>query len=88
MKFEVVLSRQARRCLQRCDSETQRRLAELIDTIADDPYSSPTSKPLAGPGGFRSARMGNLRVIFVVDRGRVLVLVQRIAPRGQVYRDL
>ncbi|MBA4180814.1 MAG: hypothetical protein C0506_09520 [Anaerolinea sp.] len=32
--------------------------------------------------------MGDLRVIFVVDRGRVLVLVQRIAPRGQVYRDL
>ena len=46
------------------------------------------SKLLKGPGGFRSARVGGLRMIFVVVQTELLITIERTGPRGQVYRDL
>ena len=48
----------------------------------------PHTKPLAGPGAHRSARVGALRIVFTVDRDRRFVDVSDIGPRGQIYRGL
>ena len=55
-----------------------------LDALAEHPTEA-GSKPLQGYQG-RAARIGGLRLIYRFDDTRLYVL--RIAPRGQVYRNL
>ena len=88
MKYRVSLSSAATQYLRRADRPTQERITRKIELIRGDPLDSRYSKPLAGLGEFRSARVGGLRLIFVVLVEESHISIERIAPRGQVYRDL
>ena len=70
------------------DSNARRRLDERLDQIVRDPFDPRFSKPLTGIGGARSSRVGGLRIIYFVRQAELLVLVQEIGARGQVYRKL
>ena len=63
------------------------RVVGRLDQVAEDPFG-PHTKPLAGPGGRRSARVDALRIVFTVDRDQHLVDVSYLGPRGQIYRRL
>lgn len=84
MALEVVLDHEAARYFERLDRTTQERIASKLDALAEHPAEA-GSKPLHGYQG-RAARIGGLRIIYRFDDTRVYVL--RIAPRGQVYRNL
>ena len=87
MRFDVRLSRSADRYLDRLPREVQRRIVARLDQVAEDPFG-PHTKPLAGPGDRRAARVGALRIVFTVDRDQHLVDVSDVGPRGQIYRRL
>ena len=87
MTFDVQLSRAAERYLERLPRDVQRRVVSRLDQIGDDPIGAHT-KPLAGPGGRRAARVGGLRIVFTVDGDRHVVEVSDIGPRGEIYRQL
>ena len=88
MKYTVSLSSEVTRYLRRMDGRTQPRIAGKIETLRTYPFDPRFSKLLKGPGGFRSARVGGLRMIFVVVQTELLITIERTGPRGQVYRDL
>ena len=62
-------------------------MAQALRKIAESPYGHGT-KPLTNAGGFRAARVGSWRLIYLVDEENNVVRVETIGPRGQVYRDL
>jgi mRNA interferase RelE/StbE len=68
-----------------------RRLARLIlrriEALAADPRP-PHSRQLAGHDHLRRIRSGDYRILYEVSGTRLLVLVVRVAPRGDVYRRL
>lgn len=84
MALTIVLDREAARYFERLDPITQERIASKLDALAEHPTEA-GSKPLHGYPA-RAARVGGLRVVYRFDDVRLYVL--RIAPRGQVYRDL
>ena len=49
-----------------------------------DPFGAANVKQLVGQPGYR-LRVGDWRVIYEVEQGRLLVRVLRIAPRGGAY---
>jgi mRNA interferase RelE/StbE len=58
-----------------------------VELICEDPFNGNVSKPLQGRlDGTRSSRVGELRIIFEVVQGELLVSVVKIGPRGDVYR--
>jgi len=62
-------------------------LHQLIDELGEAEADElleygPHTKPLAGPGSRRAARVGALRIVFIVDRDRHIVDVSDIGPRG------
>ncbi len=59
-----------------------------IDEIAASPFSGAISKPLHEAGGLRSARVGDLRIVYEVDEAVRVVEIVEIGPRGDVYRSL
>jgi len=60
-------------------------IREKLGQVATDPFASiPNAKKLQGRTGYR-LRVGDWRVIYEINKDEVLILVLKIAPRGEVY---
>ena len=88
MTFRLRLSRDALRYLQRLDAPSQERITQRIDRLLDDPFAPQFGKPLRGQTDLWAARVGGWRLLYSVDQQSQTVTVERIARRGQVYRNL
>ena len=88
MAFRLRLSREALRYLQRLDSSSQERITRRIEQLPEDPVASQHAKPLSGPSGLWGSRVGGWRLVYAIDRQTQTVTMERIAPRGQAYRNL
>ncbi len=58
-----------------------------FELLCSDPFNSSYSKRLQG-SELRSSRVGELRIVYAVYEDEILVFIERIGPRGQVYRGL
>lgn len=66
--------------------DVQRRFTARFDELKDNPYATGVSKVLRGHAATRAARVGDYRILFDVIEDERLIVVLRVAPRGQVYR--
>ena len=66
------------------DMRLARRIREAIEALADDPRP-PGCRKLEGREIEWRVRVGTWRVIYQIEEDRVVVLVVRVAPRGEVY---
>lgn len=84
--WHVELGRQPRRVIKRLPSDLVRRLYREFDRLAHNPRHSDT-RPVEGTRYWRS-RVGDWRIVYSIEDNLLLVLVVRIGPRGEVYRNL
>ncbi len=84
MPYQVEFTPAARRQFRKLPSEAQRRLAPVIDALADDPRPA-GSKKLAGPADLWRVRAGDFRVIYTIADEQLVVLVVRLGHRREVY---
>jgi mRNA interferase RelE/StbE len=65
---------------------TANLIREKLTQITNDPFASiPNAKKLQGRPGYR-LRIGDWRVIYEINKDQVVIIVMKIAPRGEVYR--
>ncbi len=65
---------------------TAQLIRQKLELLALDPFApNPNVTRLQGRPGYR-LRVGDSRIIYDVEDGRLIILVLRIAPRGGVYR--
>ncbi len=84
--FEVVFKKRAAKVLSRMSSADRQRIHRALRLLASDPDNTALdTKGLQGRDGFR-LRIGDWRVLYELDRGRILILVLQIGPRGDVYK--
>lgn len=83
--YQVEYTREAFKTLRALPRNVASLIRGKIDLLATDPFASPNVKKLAGRTGFR-LRVGDWRVIYEVEGDRLIVLVMKIAPRGEVYK--
>ena len=85
MKYAVLLEKSAARFLLRLrDAKLKSRLDEAIESLADDPRPSGCRK-LAGTTDRYRVRVGDYRIVYRIDDGKVVVLVLLIGHRREVY---
>lgn len=85
MKYAVALERAAARFLLRLkDAKLKKRLDDAIEVLSDDPRP-PACRKLAGTSDRYRIRVGDYRIIYRVDDGKVTVLVLVIGHRREVY---
>ena len=82
--YSVSLSRPAQKYFERSDAPTRGRLRQKFEKLKADPFDPLNSKPLQGRNDQRSARVGDLRILFRVEGHEVIVA--DIGPRGEIYR--
>jgi mRNA interferase RelE/StbE len=77
---------QAARALQRMPRNTAHIIRTKMAQIAADPHAPhPNASRLRGRPGFR-LRVGDWRVIYAIYDDELMIMVMKIAPRGEVYR--
>jgi mRNA interferase RelE/StbE len=79
--MNVQYSKKAANILDRLDASTKKRIREAIASLPDGDI-----KQLTGRTSVYRLRVGDWRVLFSYPNGDT-VLVEKIAPRGQVYRE-
>jgi mRNA interferase RelE/StbE len=84
--YKITYTTQAAKSLLKMPRNTAKLVREKLEQVAADPFATiPNAKKLQGRPGYR-LRIGDWRVIYEINKGEVVIIVLKIAPRGEVYR--
>jgi len=84
--YRIVFTKQATRSLHKMPRNMARLIREKLDQLAQEPYTrNPNLTKLQGRSGYR-LRVGDWRVIYELEDERLVILVLKVGPRGEVYR--
>ncbi|MBI3616018.1 MAG: type II toxin-antitoxin system RelE/ParE family toxin [Candidatus Omnitrophica bacterium] len=85
--YKLEFTGQAEKALARIarsEPAIYRRVSQALDDLGRDPYQG---KPLKGElRGHYSYRVGSYRIVYVIQRDRLLVIVIDIGHRRDIYR--
>lgn len=82
----ILFTKQAQRSLQKLPKDLSTAIRSKLELIAEDPYAQHRNVTrLQNRAGYR-LRVGNWRVIYEIRNEELVILVLKIAPRGEVYR--
>lgn len=86
MPYTVEILKRAEKFLRSVkDARLYRRLRETIDSLGGDPHP-PGSKKLVGALDLYRVRVGDHRIIYQIDDGKLTVLMIEIGHRREIYR--
>ena len=85
--YKVHYQKQAARKLTRMPRNLAQQISYKVELIAKSPYSHHTNvTKLKGRKNSFRLRLGNWRVVYIVDYETKVLLVAKIHQRGQVYK--
>jgi len=83
--YRIEFTRSAERDLRRLDRTMVPRVVAAIDALAEEPRPSGVKKLVGSEHTYR-IRVGDYRVVYSIEDRLLVVLVERIRHRGDVYR--
>ena len=84
--YSVEYSKEARKALKGLPRNVAKLLLEKIEVLAADPCAPNNNlRKLTNHPGYR-LRVGDWRVVYLLQEERLVIAVVRIAPRGEVYK--
>lgn len=83
--YSVEYTREARKALKAMPRNASVLVMSKIEVLAADPARAQNVKKLVGRPGYR-LRVGDWRVIYTLDAGRLIVCVLDIGARGGIYQ--
>jgi mRNA interferase RelE/StbE len=87
MAYRIEFRPAALRAMRRLPKPFKARLLTAIAALADAPRP-PGSVQLQGPDGFYRVRVGDYRIVYLIEDRVLLICVVRVAHRKDVYRGL
>ena len=82
--YEVVLSRDAARTLERLTPAMRARIFKALERVRANPLKE---KRLRGElEGLFSVRIGEMRAVYEVNSDQKIMVVHAIGPRGDIYK--
>ena len=84
-RYRIEFAPSARRAFLSLDKAAQKRLRPHIESLAGDPRPA-GAKALTGRRGQLRLRVGDYRIVYVIEDDVLLVLVVRVGHRKDVYR--
>ena len=83
MSYRIAIANSARKELERIPPEQQRRIADAIDQLRDNPRHRGIKKLHGRHGDTFRVRAGNFRILFEIEGETVAIL--KIADRKDAY---
>ena len=85
MHYEIEIKASAIRELEHLPKIIARRVSRAIDSLSSNPLP-PGCQKLKGEEGLYRIRVGDYRIVYMINSGRLLIPVMRVAHRKDVYR--
>ncbi len=86
-QWDIVLTREAEKSLRRLPRTLLQRIDRVLAQLSENPTPLDCKRLTGYPNLYR-VRVGGGRIVYTLEHDRLVVLVIRIAPRGEVYRNL
>ena len=87
MPYEIELSSQARKTFDRVDRPTRVRFLRAMADLRVNPHSGPNITQLSNHHeGTHRYRVGGWRLIYRIEANRLIVVIEKIGPRGDTYK--
>jgi mRNA interferase RelE/StbE len=86
--YEIEWATPALRELRKPDKQTARRVLRAVTDLAVDPRPPGVRALVGQPAGTTRLRVGDFRVVYVIEDEEIRILVVRVAHRREVYRGL
>ena len=86
MSYQVILSQETRKNLDRMDRATFTRIQQRLHELREAPRDPRISKMLKRLEGMRSSRVGDWRILYTVQNETKTIFIVAIRPRGEAYR--
>jgi mRNA-degrading endonuclease RelE of RelBE toxin-antitoxin system len=86
MSYGLELSHQAKKALKLLDKATIKRLEQRFMELSQTPCDFRLSKPLEMGEGEWTSRVGNWRIIYLVNEVENMIHIFSIEPRSKAYR--
>ena len=84
--YKITFKKEASKSLYKLPRNVAKTIREKLEAIAANPYAEhPNAKKLQGRDVYR-LRVGDWRVIYEIQNEQLVILILRVAPRGEVYR--
>ena len=84
--YNIHFTKQVYKTLRKTPQDIVKRMREKLEQIATDPYAKHANvTKLQNRPGYR-LRIGDWRVIYDVEDEKLIILVLKVGPRGEVYR--
>jgi mRNA interferase RelE/StbE len=84
-RYRIEVTPAARRALESLPKKVLRQIDRRILALAEDPYP-PGSKKLRGAEGLHRVRVGDYRILYIVEADRLLIVIVAVGHRRDVYR--
>jgi len=85
--YHVEIKRSAAKALKKIPKADQKRIADKIDSLAED-LPNPDTTKMKGNNPFHRIRVGDYRIIYEIQEDVLLILVVKIGHRKDIYRNL
>lgn len=82
---EVVIQRSARPYLDKLLLDNRERILDALQILGTGDFTNIDVKSLKGRPGWR-LRIGDYRVLFLIDKENEIYLVTDIGSRGDIYK--
>lgn len=85
--YKIKLAKEAVKFAEKCDKNTKERIKEAIKKISQSPYVGKNIKKLKDkfPPLYRY-RVGNIRIIYQIQKEEEVVFIVTIKYRGDAYK--
>lgn len=84
MVYKIRFNPKARKELRKVDKKTYITIRKAVDSLAANPRP-PASRKLVGSPGYR-LRVGNYRIIYIIEHKIVTVHIIKIGHRSKIYQ--
>ena len=85
MPYRLTITREAVKSLDAIQKRDRVRIYERLDQLAVDPFGMTGVKKLKGQDNYR-LRVGDYRVLYLIEDSDLLILVVEVGHRREVYR--
>jgi mRNA interferase RelE/StbE len=87
LKYRIEVKRSAAKALKKIPKPHRRRIAEKIDSLAED-LPNPETTKMKGENPFHRIRVGDYRIIYEIQDEVLVILIVKVGHRKDIYRNL
>ncbi|WP_412733876.1 type II toxin-antitoxin system RelE family toxin [Heyndrickxia sporothermodurans] len=87
-KYILELSKGSKKFLDKSDKITRERIINVIHALTENPYSYAGTIKLTGYENIYRVRVGKYRIIYQILNEKLIIFIQDIDSRGDIYIKL